>query len=56
MIVQSFVSQSAGCGQGTRTVRLENTRGQVRAIKVTVYGWKAFLLIDTVPRFPWRLK
>jgi len=41
-----------GCGQVTRTVRLEDTRGRVHAIEVTVYGWKVFLLIDAATKMP----
>jgi hypothetical protein len=36
----------AGCGQVTRTVRLEDTQGRVHAIEVTVYRWKVLLRID----------
>jgi hypothetical protein len=42
----------SGCGQVTRTVRVEDTRGQVHAIEVTVYGWKVFLLIDAATKIP----
>src|SRR5262245_42851671 len=35
--------RSAGCGQVTRTVRLEDTQGKVRALEVTVSGWKVLL-------------
>jgi len=45
-----------GCGQVTRTVRLEDTRGQGHAIEVTVYGWKAFLLIDALTKIPLAVK
>jgi hypothetical protein len=45
-----------GCGQVTRTVRLEDTRGQVHAIEVTVYGWKVFLLIDALTKIPLAVK
>jgi hypothetical protein len=41
-----------GCGQVTRTVRLEDTRGQVHAIEVTVYGWNESLLIDALTKIP----
>ncbi len=30
----------SGCGQVTRPVRIEDTRGHVHAIEVTVYGWR----------------
>src|SRR5215207_9796555 len=42
-----------GCGQVTRTVRIEDTRGKVHEIEVTVYGWKVLLLIDAVTKIPW---
>jgi len=45
-----------GCGQVTRTVRIEDTRGKVHAIEVTVYGWKVFLLIDAVTKIPLAVK
>jgi hypothetical protein len=45
-----------GCGQVTRTVRLEDTRGQVHAIKVTVYGWNVFLLIDAAAKMSLAVK
>jgi hypothetical protein len=45
-----------GCGQVTRTVRLEDTRGQVHEIEVTVYGWKVFLLIDAATKIPLAVK
>jgi hypothetical protein len=45
-----------GCGQVTRTVRLEDTRGQVHAIEVTVYGWKVFLLSDAATKIPLAVK
>jgi hypothetical protein len=45
-----------GCGQVTRTVCLEETRGQVHAIEVTVYGWKVFLLIDAATKIPLAVK
>jgi hypothetical protein len=45
-----------GCGQVTRTVQLEDTRGQRHEIDVTVYGWKVFLLIDAVTKIPLAVK
>ena len=45
-----------GCGQVTRTVRLEDTRGKVHAIDVTVYGWKVLLLIDALTKIPLAVK
>jgi hypothetical protein len=41
-----------GCGQATRKRRLEDKRGKVHEIEVTVYGWKALLLIDAVTKIP----
>jgi Transposase DDE domain len=45
-----------GCGQVTRTVRLEDTRGQMHAIEVTVYGWKVLLVIEAVTKIPLAVK
>jgi hypothetical protein len=45
-----------GCGQVTRTVRIEDTRGQVHTIEVTVYGWKVLLVIDAVTKIPLAVK
>lgn len=45
-----------GCGQVTRTVRIEDTRGQVHAIEVTVYGWKVLLVIEAVTKIPLAVK
>jgi hypothetical protein len=45
-----------GCGQVTRKRRIEDTRGQVHEIEVTVYGWKALLLIDAVTKIPLAVK
>lgn len=45
-----------GRGQVTRTVRLEDARGQVHEIEVTVYGWKVFLLIDAATKIPLAVK
>jgi Transposase DDE domain len=41
-----------GCGQVTRQVRIEDKRGKVHEIEVTVYGWKVLLLIDAVTKIP----
>jgi hypothetical protein len=41
-----------GCGQVTRTVRVEDQGDRVHAIEVTVYGWKVLLLIDAVTQIP----
>lgn len=45
-----------GCGQVTRKRRIEDTRGQVHEIEVTVYGWKVLLLIDAVTKIPLAVK
>jgi Transposase DDE domain len=45
-----------GCGQVTHTVRIKDTRGQVHAIEVTVYGWKVLLMIDAVTKIPLAVK
>ena len=46
----------SGCGQVTRTVRIEDTRGQGHEIAVTVYGWKVFLVIAAVTTMPLAVK
>jgi Transposase DDE domain len=48
--------RSTGCGQVTRQVRLEDKRGRVHEIEVTVYGWKVLLLIDAVTKIPLAVK
>jgi hypothetical protein len=45
-----------GCGQVTRTVRIEDTRGKVPKVEVTVYGWKVLLLIDAITKMPLAVK
>jgi hypothetical protein len=45
-----------GCGQVTRTVRIEDTHGKVHAIEVTGYGWKVLLLIDAHTKIPLAVK
>jgi hypothetical protein len=45
-------ARSTGCGQVTRTVRIEDKRGKVHAIEVTVYGWKVLRLIDAATKMP----
>jgi Transposase DDE domain len=45
-----------GCGQVTRKRRIEDTRGQVHEIEVTVYGWKVLLLIDAATKIPLAVK
>jgi hypothetical protein len=41
-----------GCGQMTRQVCLEDTRGRVHAIEVTVYGGNVLLVIDAATKIP----
>jgi Transposase DDE domain len=45
-----------GCGQVTRKVRIEDKRGRVHEIEVTVYGWKVLLLIDAATKIPLAVK
>ena len=45
-----------GCGQVTRTVRIEDKQGREHAIEVTVYGWKMLLLIDAATKIPLAVK
>jgi Transposase DDE domain len=45
-----------GGGQVTRPVRIEDTRGQVHEIEVTVCGWKVLLVIDAVTKIPLAVK
>jgi hypothetical protein len=45
-----------GCGQVTRTVRIEDKQGREHAIEVTVYGWKVLLLIDAATKIPLAVK
>jgi hypothetical protein len=45
-----------GCGQVTRTVRIEDKGNRVHEIEVTVYGWKVLLLIDAVTKIPLAVK
>ena len=42
----------AGCGQVTRTVGIEEKRGNGHEIEVMVYGWKVLLLIEAVTKMP----
>jgi len=44
------------CGQVTRKVRIEDKRGQVHEIEVTVYGWKVLLLIEAATKIPLAVK
>jgi hypothetical protein len=46
-------ARSTGCGPVTRTVRLEETRGQVHAIEVTVDGWTVCLVLEALTTIPW---
>ena len=41
-----------GCGQVIRTVGIEDPRGQVPTIEVTVYGWKLLVLTDVHTKVP----
>jgi hypothetical protein len=45
-----------GCGQVTRKVRIEDKRGKVPEIEVTVYGWKVLLWIDAATKIPLAVK
>jgi hypothetical protein len=45
-----------GCGQVARKVRIEDTRGRVHEIEVTVYGWKVLLLMDAATKMPLAVK
>jgi hypothetical protein len=45
-----------GCGQVTRTRRIEDKWGRVQEIEVTVYGWKVLLLIEAVTTSPLAVK
>jgi hypothetical protein len=45
-----------GCGQATRTRRIEDKQGRVHEIEVAVYGWKVFLLMDAVTKIPLAVK
>lgn len=45
-----------GCGHVTRQVRIEDKRGKVHEIEVTVYGWKVLLLIDAMTKIPLAVK
>jgi hypothetical protein len=45
-----------GGGRGTRQVRMEDTRGRVHAIEVTVYGGKVLLVIEATTKMPLAVK
>jgi Transposase DDE domain len=46
----------ADCGQATRKVHIQDKRGQVHEIEVTVYGWKVLILIDAATKIPLAVK
>jgi hypothetical protein len=48
--------RSRGGGQVTRKRRIEDRRGQVHEIEVTIYGWKVLLLIEAVTKIPLAVK
>lgn len=50
------IERYSECGQMTRPVRIEDTRGQVHAIEVTVYGWKVLLMIEAVTKIALAVK
>jgi Transposase DDE domain len=45
-----------GCGQVTRTRKITDKHGHVREIEVTVFGWKAIVLIDAPTKIPLAVK
>jgi Transposase DDE domain len=45
-----------GCGQATRKRRIEDTRGRVHEVEVTVYGWNVLLLIEATTKIPLAVK
>jgi hypothetical protein len=45
-----------GGGRVPRNVRLEEKRGRVHEMEVSVYGWKILLLIDAVTKIPLAVK
>jgi hypothetical protein len=45
-----------GCGQVTRKRRIEDKRGRVHEIEVTVYGWKVLWLIEARTKIPLAVK
>jgi len=49
-------ARDVGCGQVTRKVRIEEKRGRVHEIEVTVYGWKVLLVIDATTKLPLAVK
>jgi len=49
-------ARDTGCGEVTRKVHIEDTRGQGHAIASTVYGWKVFRLMDAATKIPLAVK
>jgi hypothetical protein len=49
-------ARDQGCGQATRKRRVEDQRGQVHELEVTVYGWTALRLRDAVTTMPLAVK
>jgi hypothetical protein len=45
-----------GCGQVTRKVHIEDKRGRMQEIEVTVYGWKVLLVMDAATKIPLAVK
>jgi hypothetical protein len=50
------IERYSGCGQMTSPVWIEDTRGQVHTIEVTVYGWKVLLMIEAVTKIALAVK
>lgn len=49
-------ARDRGCGQVTRTVRLEDQQRRVHALEVTVYGGQVLRLIEAIPKMPWAVQ
>jgi hypothetical protein len=49
-------ARDRGCGQVTRTVRIEDKQGREYAIEVTVDGWKVLVWIDAATKIPLAVK
>jgi hypothetical protein len=49
-------ARDAGCGQGTRTVRIEDQQGRVHEMEVTVYGWNVRRRSDAATQMPLAVK
>lgn len=45
--------RSTGGGQVTRQGRIEDKRGRVPEIAVTVYGWNVLLRSEAITKIPW---